>query len=39
MTMQPLWYYQWVPGVTLKNGAIVRPGQTLYGPVVPLPRR
>jgi hypothetical protein len=28
-----LWFYRWVDGASLKLGAIVREGKTLYGPV------
>jgi hypothetical protein len=30
---QPVWFYRWVPGVSLRIGAIVHNGKTLYGPV------
>lgn len=33
MSTHPLWFYRWVDGVSMKPGAIVQNGKTLYGPV------
>lgn len=33
--VQPLWFYRWVPGVSMRLGAVVENGRTLYGPVAP----
>jgi len=35
-TIYPLWFYRWVPGVSMRIGAIVENGKTLYGPVLPF---
>jgi hypothetical protein len=32
MTTNVLWYYRWVDGASMRIGAIVRDGKTLYGP-------
>lgn len=32
-TVAPLWLYIWVAGASMKIGAIIQNGRTLYGPV------
>jgi hypothetical protein len=37
-TIQPLWYYRWVPGASMMTGAVIVNGKTLWGPADPFPR-
>lgn len=39
MTIQPVHFYKWVAGRAMREGAIVRDGNTLYGPVPVGPSR